>query len=623
MAQFVWDKSGLSAGQAVTNWADGGTGITLALVDEAGADNQPVLQASATDAQYRLANFTPISATAEDIEVLARVKGGDRPVGVSGAVRPEVAIYADNAATNALICEYQPQVEEIRAKSQTPFGVIANTASPLALGPDDWYWQRSKVERLGGGDFRIRIRVWTGLYADEPATWQVDYTGAAANIPASGLIGFHLRLNTPQNVFVDYFAVGTAGDVATGPGGTPPPSTTAPVTSVSETGGDVTVSWTLATDPDSFRVERRSNSSDMASETWTSIATPAGTARSFVDDPGPGHHQYRVFAVTGGTDSDASNVVEVDIAIPDPAGITHHVWVWAHQDDEILCSVGSLHKYRDAENIVVIMTDGEGSGACSVVTDGTCFDARKNECIAALGILGVTDVRFLGFDNGGATPVTEQNVSDAIDEIRRELPRRSRIMWHGHSALDSYGGFGAGGHPEHVIVSNALGTAYAAGKIQYLRRYRLGHTLGTVQTGGISRRISSAELPFAQQAVDEYRLDIPAIGRFAVAQASVPGALTVRRSGVPEIIDIPAAAPGASPEVSYSGTVVLSGSPVSGAVVSIINQQTNRVVETVTTGASGEYSFTGYIAEPHHLVVEYESGGVFYRSQSKPFVSGA
>lgn len=59
---------------------------------------------------------------------------------------------------------------------------------------------------------------------------------------------------------------------------------------------------------------------------------------------------------------------------------------------------------------------------------------------------------------------------------------------------------------------------------------------------------------------------------------------------------------------TLSGTVTLNASPVSGALVYLIDQGTDTVVSTDTTDASGNYSFTGLAAGTYHAVVESSSG---------------
>ena len=61
-----------------------------------------------------------------------------------------------------------------------------------------------------------------------------------------------------------------------------------------------------------------------------------------------------------------------------------------------------------------------------------------------------------------------------------------------------------------------------------------------------------------------------------------------------------------------SGTVTLSGTGVSGAIVRLIKQSTDSEVAKTTTNASGFYSFAGnpiVAGENYHIAVEYTDGG--------------
>ncbi|HEX7051296.1 MAG TPA: carboxypeptidase-like regulatory domain-containing protein, partial [Longimicrobiales bacterium] len=57
---------------------------------------------------------------------------------------------------------------------------------------------------------------------------------------------------------------------------------------------------------------------------------------------------------------------------------------------------------------------------------------------------------------------------------------------------------------------------------------------------------------------------------------------------------------------SISGTVTSSGEAVEGALIYLIDQSSDSVIDTETTGADGTYSFTGLSAGTYHAAVEYE-----------------
>lgn len=76
---------------------------------------------------------------------------------------------------------------------------------------------------------------------------------------------------------------------------------------------------------------------------------------------------------------------------------------------------------------------------------------------------------------------------------------------------------------------------------------------------------------------------------------------------------------------AISGTVTLSGSPVSGAIVTVIEaddvSMTNAVLrETITTGAGGTWASdirTGKVAA---AFVQYENGGTYYTAPGSPYL---
>ena len=76
---------------------------------------------------------------------------------------------------------------------------------------------------------------------------------------------------------------------------------------------------------------------------------------------------------------------------------------------------------------------------------------------------------------------------------------------------------------------------------------------------------------------------------------------------------------------NISGTVTLGGSPVSGAIVTIIEaddtSMTNQViVGKITTGAGGTWASTIKTGKVGAAFVQYESGGTFYTAPGSPYL---
>lgn len=77
---------------------------------------------------------------------------------------------------------------------------------------------------------------------------------------------------------------------------------------------------------------------------------------------------------------------------------------------------------------------------------------------------------------------------------------------------------------------------------------------------------------------------------------------------------------------AISGTVTLSGSPVSGAIVTVVEaddiSMTNAVLrQTITTGAGGTWASSIRTGKVGAAFVQYESGGTYYTAPGSPFLA--
>ncbi len=123
--------------------------------------------------------------------------------------------------------------------------------------------------------------------------------------------------------------------------------------------------------------------------------------------------------------------------------------VLAHPDDESLGTGGALAKYA-AEGVatyLVTATRGErGRFGDSKESPGpdVVGRAREAELLAAAGELGLSDVRFLDYPDGGLDKV---DTAAAIEKIAGHL---RRVKPH---VVISFGPDGAYGHPDHIAIS--------------------------------------------------------------------------------------------------------------------------------------------------------------------------
>jgi hypothetical protein len=73
-----------------------------------------------------------------------------------------------------------------------------------------------------------------------------------------------------------------------------------------------------------------------------------------------------------------------------------------------------------------------------------------------------------------------------------------------------------------------------------------------------------------------------------------------------------------------SGNVILSGSPVEGAKITLIDSDTDVIVDTQETDASGNYAFTELdVTKMYHCVAEYIDNYDMYNAKSLPFLTPA
>jgi N-acetyl-1-D-myo-inositol-2-amino-2-deoxy-alpha-D-glucopyranoside deacetylase len=142
--------------------------------------------------------------------------------------------------------------------------------------------------------------------------------------------------------------------------------------------------------------------------------------------------------------------------------------IYAHPDDETLCS-GTMAHYVDAGITVttVCATRGEvgeiapGTGA----TPETLGQFRERELRDAMAILGVTDVRFLGYRDSGMAGTPENDDPRCLHRAEPEhvVEQMVRIIRDVRpdviSTWDASGGYG---HPDHIAVHHHATAAYHA-----------------------------------------------------------------------------------------------------------------------------------------------------------------
>jgi LmbE family N-acetylglucosaminyl deacetylase len=139
---------------------------------------------------------------------------------------------------------------------------------------------------------------------------------------------------------------------------------------------------------------------------------------------------------------------------------------FAHPDDEIMCG-GALarHAAEGARVVIVCGTRGENGEISEphLATPENIAEVRTEELRAAAALLGITDVRFLGFRDSGmvGTPENEDPRSlhraDPAEAQRRIVALIREVQPTVVVTHDPTGGYG---HPDHIALCTHVTAAY-------------------------------------------------------------------------------------------------------------------------------------------------------------------
>jgi LmbE family N-acetylglucosaminyl deacetylase len=134
------------------------------------------------------------------------------------------------------------------------------------------------------------------------------------------------------------------------------------------------------------------------------------------------------------------------------------VFFHAHPDDESISTGGTMAKYAAAGHrvVLVVATGGElGEVPGDLAPGETLLDRRRAETGRSAAILGVSAVRWLGYEDSGMAG-WEQNANAAslhqadVEEAANRLAEILRTE--GADVLTVYDSHGNYGHPDHIAV---------------------------------------------------------------------------------------------------------------------------------------------------------------------------
>jgi LmbE family N-acetylglucosaminyl deacetylase len=137
--------------------------------------------------------------------------------------------------------------------------------------------------------------------------------------------------------------------------------------------------------------------------------------------------------------------------VPDDADISRILVIAAHPDDVDFGSAGTVAHWTDSgiDVIYCIVTDGDAGGSDPSVSRPDMAVLRRVEQTAAAKEVGVTDLRWLGYQDGQveATLALRKDLSRVIRQVRPD-----RVVC--PTAERNYARTGAS-HPDHRAVGSA------------------------------------------------------------------------------------------------------------------------------------------------------------------------
>ena len=125
--------------------------------------------------------------------------------------------------------------------------------------------------------------------------------------------------------------------------------------------------------------------------------------------------------------------------------------IFAHPDDEVFCSGGTIAKYvaSGAEVMVVSATKGDAGQIrdANIATRRTLGAVREQELLASCHHLGAQTAQCLHYGDGTLKDLNlNQLVEDVVHIIREFRP----------DVVITFGPDGAYGHPDHIVIGEAV-----------------------------------------------------------------------------------------------------------------------------------------------------------------------
>lgn len=147
----------------------------------------------------------------------------------------------------------------------------------------------------------------------------------------------------------------------------------------------------------------------------------------------------------------AGTSAETGVSAAASEGVERVLVVTAHPDDVDFGMAGTVATWTAAGTEVVycIVTDGDAGGFDRAVTRTDMAELRRQEQCMAAKVVGVEQVRFLGYGDGRLTPTIElrRDISRVVRQVRpdRLVCQSPERMWERLGAS----------HPDHLAAGEA------------------------------------------------------------------------------------------------------------------------------------------------------------------------
>jgi len=152
--------------------------------------------------------------------------------------------------------------------------------------------------------------------------------------------------------------------------------------------------------------------------------------------------------------------------------------VFAHPDDESFAVGGTLARYAAEGVEVSLLCATRGEAGIEGMGPEEAAKVREQELRAACVVLGVREVRFLGYRDGGLAEADLAEVTARMLQAMRQLHPQVVV---------TFGPDGISGHPDHVAVNQLATAAFdaVAGEGFVRRLYYVAPSPATEQGCGV------------------------------------------------------------------------------------------------------------------------------------------